>query len=118
MGVQKARGHIVKRGYTARDIAKLIEHFGKERVGELNIQEFFDVFASMGIHLSDDRVTELFEEIDTDHSGTISAREFVHELFPNAYHDALICKPRSRMPSISMMDGAIMNVLHSLSSSK
>lgn len=72
-------------GYTADDIQLLFRRYDHDGNGELDLEEFKNMIADMGIGLKYHRIFQLFETIDTDRGGTIDAREFTRALFPSAY---------------------------------
>mmetsp|Transcript_96126 Transcript_96126/g.299883 ORF Transcript_96126/g.299883 Transcript_96126/m.299883 type:complete len:216 (+) Transcript_96126:2-649(+) len=83
----RTRERLGQWGYTARDMARLFRHFDEASDGLLHINEFRHMMDEMQIGLSAERIVELFDSIDMDHSGAIDVKEFIHSLFPSDYCD-------------------------------
>lgn len=47
------------------------------RSGDLTYQEFINGMRDMGLNLSDDEITQMFKQFDTDGSGSIHYDEFL-----------------------------------------
>ena len=47
------------------------------RSGELSFEEFINGVRDMGLNLTDDEITEMFKQFDTDGSGSIKYDEFL-----------------------------------------
>ena len=56
--------------------------FGGGTNKELNVQEFKNKVAKLGVGLTDKQCSNLFTKIDTDNSGGISVKEFVYGIMP------------------------------------
>mmetsp|Transcript_86929 Transcript_86929/g.202358 ORF Transcript_86929/g.202358 Transcript_86929/m.202358 type:complete len:194 (-) Transcript_86929:149-730(-) len=84
--MQRTRSRLMQWGFSAHDIPELFRLSASNDDGELDITEFRDLIHGMHVGFSDERIFQLFQSFDQDHSGMIDDKEFVRALFPNSYH--------------------------------
>merc|ERR1711920_840866 len=84
--MKRMHAHLVQYGYAAQDMPVLFQQFDKDRDGQLSVREFRTMIGAMGLGLTNARVVQVFESLDTDQSGRVSEEEFIRFLFPDAYH--------------------------------
>lgn len=58
------------------EVAEVWRQYDADRNGTLEMHEMKELLLDIGIEMADDELQKFFEDIDTDHSGTISQEEF------------------------------------------
>eukprot|EP00416_Gambierdiscus_australes_P012960 CAMPEP_0171137526 /NCGR_PEP_ID=MMETSP0766_2-20121228/133514_1 /TAXON_ID=439317 /ORGANISM="Gambierdiscus australes, Strain CAWD 149" /LENGTH=145 /DNA_ID=CAMNT_0011601107 /DNA_START=1 /DNA_END=434 /DNA_ORIENTATION=- len=85
--MQRTRDRLEQWGYSAHHIPELFRLCDSDDDGELNITEFREMLSCMHIGFTDERIFQLFDSFDGNHSGSVDHKEFVRALFPNSYHE-------------------------------
>lgn len=72
-------------GYQPHDVPALFSLFAEDGSGELDLSEFKTMLTEMRIGLKENKIVRLFEALDEDDGGSVDDREFVKQVFPDAY---------------------------------
>ncbi|CAK9062653.1 Potassium voltage-gated channel subfamily B member 1 (Voltage-gated potassium channel subunit Kv2.1), partial [Durusdinium trenchii] len=81
----QTRRRLKNLGYTAEDMPKLFKKFDKDGNGDLEMEEFCDLVATMRVGIKPSEASELFMAFDSNGDGGISEMEFMKALFPLDY---------------------------------
>lgn len=81
----QTRRRLKNLGYTAEDMPKLFKKFDKDGNGDLEMEEFCDLVATMRVGIKPSEASELFMAFDANGDGGISEMEFMKALFPLDY---------------------------------
>merc|ERR1712217_369055 len=85
--VQRTRQRLLQWGYKPADIPKLFALVDRQSKGGLTYAQFRRMMALMNVGLGERRVSELFDTFDRDGGGSVDTKEFMHEVFPEAYYE-------------------------------
>lgn len=81
----RVRGALQQHGFTVHDLPGLFEAFDTDHDGNLSFIDFKMMVDKLRLGLGDDRVLELYENVDDDNSGAINVGEFIKFLSPETY---------------------------------
>ncbi|CAK9072443.1 unnamed protein product [Durusdinium trenchii] len=105
----RAQKCLAKWGYSANDVKVLFEFVDTDGNGNLNLNEFVELFHQMRIGITMDSAVDLFQLFDDDQSGTIEYDEFLRHIFPEEY-----VKGAHKNKSIQVSRTRVSEALHHL----
>lgn len=79
----RMRGALQLHGFTVQDLPVLFESFDKNKDGNLDFNEFHNMVKKLRLGLSDERLVDLFENVDEDDSGSVNVEEVIKFLSPS-----------------------------------
>lgn len=80
----RVRGALMQHGFTVQDLPGLFETY-ENRDGEMSFGDFRVMVEKLRLGLDDERIVELYENVDDDNSGAITVEEFIKFLSPSTY---------------------------------
>lgn len=80
--VERTRDVLNQWGYSSEDVQVFFEYFDSDHNGSLDIVEFRTMMQEIQPGIQESRVIELFQVLDDDGGGNISAEEFLKVVFP------------------------------------
>merc|ERR1712118_416852 len=86
--MQRIRERIEESGYSVKDMRKIFQMFDADGGGCIDVEEFRNIIQKLQLGISDDRIVDLFTELDVDGDGSIDDRELLRSLFPKEFAEA------------------------------